>query len=185
VKKILLAAAASVTIGLAAPPADASIIAAFLDRTAVAGGFDYTYGATLSQDEQLDVSVSPVFFTLYDFGSTTLDGTTGTLSTNWSLALNANQPTPAAGTAPNNNPAIGDVRATYSGPVITGPTLGTDLNNLGTFTLFTRLTGPFVIVPQGQDAQLQKFAPGSPSDDTQTANLAAVAMPTPAVVPVP
>jgi hypothetical protein len=180
-QKILLAgvAAVSFAIGLASPSADASIITALVSRTAVAGGLDYTYGATLSQDQQLDPTVSPVFFTLYDFGPTTLDGTTGALSTNWSFALNANQPTPATGTAPHNNPATDDVRATYSGPSTTGPSLGTGLSNLGTFTLFTTLTGPFAIVPLDQDAQLQKFAPGSPTDDTQTANLAAVAVPTP------
>src|SRR4029077_20769463 len=96
-QKILLAGAAAVSfaVGLASPPADASIITSLVSRTAVAGGFDYTYGATLSQDQQLDPSVSPVFFTVYDFGTTTLDGTTGALSTNWSFALNANQPTPA------------------------------------------------------------------------------------------
>jgi hypothetical protein len=186
-QKILLAgvAAVSFAIGLASPSADASIITALVSRTAVAGGFDYTYGATLSQDQRLDVSVSPVFFTVYDFGATTLDGTTGALSTNWNFALNANQPTSATGTAPHNNPAIDDVRATYSGPGITGPSLGTGLNNLGTFTLFTTLTGPFAIVPLDQDAQLQKFAPGAPTDDTQTANLAAVAVPTLAIVPEP
>jgi hypothetical protein len=48
-QKILLAgvAAVSFAIGLAPPPADASIITALVSRTAVAGGFDYTYGATL------------------------------------------------------------------------------------------------------------------------------------------
>jgi hypothetical protein len=165
--------------------AHASVILDLDSRTAVTGGFDYVYSVTLSQDEQLDPSVQPVFFTLYDFGPAMLIATTGMMSTNWSFALNTNQSTPAEGVIPDNVSSFADVRATYTGPDVLPTSVGTGLDNLGTFTLFTAFTGPFAIFNNDQDAQLEKFAPGTPTNDTETSNLAAVAIPTAAHVPEP
>jgi hypothetical protein len=146
----------------------------------VAGGFDYTYNATLSGDEQLDPTVSADFFTIYDFGQATLAGTTGFLaSAGWSSLLNTNIATPAQAETPNNVSSIDDVRFTYTGAAITGSFLDKGAaGNLGTFTLFTTNTGPEAIFLNDQDAQLQKYAPGTVTNDTTDANIASVAVPT-------
>lgn len=185
-KRLLTGATAACV--LAATPlvgAHASVILSLVSEAPTTGGYDYTYGATLSQDEQLDTSVQPVFFTIYDFGTAALQGTTGTLSSDWTFQLDTPQLTPAEGTAPNNNTSIDAIRATYSGPVETGPDLGTGQDNLGTFTLFTTVSGSYSIENNVQDAQLEKYAPGSSANDTPTSNLAALAIPTPAPVPEP
>lgn len=166
-------------------PAHASVILDLNSRTAVAGGFDYVYSVTLSQDEQLDPSVQPVFFTLYDFGPASLVATSGKMSTDWSFALNTKETTSAEGVVPNNVASFADVRATYTGPDVKPTSVGTGMDNLGTFTLFTAFTGPFAIFNNDQDAQLEKFAPNTPTDDTATSNLAAVGIPSAAHAPEP
>jgi hypothetical protein len=118
------------------------------------------------------------FFTIYDFGPATLVSSMGTgtfASSNWSFLLNSNLTTTAEGITPSNDPTVADVRATYSGPVVTGS--GT-IGNLGTFTLFTTYTGPFAVQNNKQDAQAVKYAPGEPTNDTPVSNLAAIATPT-------
>jgi hypothetical protein len=163
---------------IATTAAKASVLVSMTSRTAVTGGFDYTYQASLSPDQQLNTAVQPNFFTIYDFGPATLVSSMGTgtfAGSNWSFLLNSNLTTAAEGVTPNNDPNIADVRATYSGPVVTGS--GT-VGNLGTFTLFTTDTGPFAIQNDKQDAQAVKFAPGEPTNDTPVSNLAAIATPT-------
>jgi hypothetical protein len=172
---------------LAATAANASVLVSFTNRTAVTGGFDYTYMASLSPDQQLNTAIQPNFFTIYDFGPATLVSSMGTgtfAGSDWSFQLNSNLSTAAEGVTPSNDPTIADVRATYSGPVMAGS--GT-IGNLGTFTLFTTFTGPFAIQNDKQDAQAGKFAPGTPTNNTPVSNLAAVAVPTflPVTVPVP
>jgi hypothetical protein len=185
-----LTAAATLLAAFAAcpAPAQASIILA-LDGSpkAVAGGFDYTYDATLSVDQQLNTSTGIAnFFTLYDFGATSLVGTTGNLSNGWSFATDLNETSPAQAENPNNNPLIDDVRATYTGAgIITGASLGGGVGDLGTFTLFTTANGPAVIKLNDQDAQLLKYAPGEPTNDTVVSNIAAVALPSSLSVPEP
>ena len=64
--------------------------------------------------------------------------------------------------------------------------LGNGQDNLGTVTFFTTYTGAYQIFNNDQDAQLEKYAPGTPTNDTITSNLAAVAIPTqPSPVPEP
>ena len=160
-------------------PASASIIISLVGNpVAVTGGFDYTYQVTLSVDEQLDPTKNANFFSLYDFGASTLVADNLKNAANWTFALNANLIHSAQATIPNNDPNIFDVRATYTGANILGTSLSSSSGNLGTFTLFTTNTGPTVIVNNNQDAQLDKLAPGNPTNDTITSNLAAVAVPT-------
>ena len=141
-------------------------------------GYDYTYQATLSVDEQLDPKVSPVFFTLYDFGEGKLVNTTGALSAAaWSFTLGMNQTSPAQAITPNNQAGIADVRASYTGPELLPTSLGSGTGNLGTFTLFTKYTGPFQVIANNQDAQLEKYVPGNATNDTVTSNVASVAVP--------
>ncbi len=166
---------------VATAPAQASIIVSLVGNpVSVAGGFDYTYSATLSADEELDPKVSADFFTVYDFGAATLTGTTGFLgNANWSSLLNANLTSYAQAENPNNISSIDDVRFTYTGAAITGAFLNKGAaGNLGTFTLFTTNTGPLALFLNDQDAQLQKYAPGSATNDTTDANIASVAVPT-------
>ena len=166
---------------ITAVPAQASIIVSLVGNpVAVAGGFDYTYDATLSGDEQLDPKVSADFFTVYDFGKATLAGTTGFLANaGWSSLLNTNITNPAQAESPNNISSIDDVRFTYTGAAITGTFLNKGAaGNLGTFTLFTTNTGPEALFLNDQDAQLQKYAPGTATNDTTDANIASVAVPT-------
>ncbi len=171
---------------LSAAPAQASILVSLLGSpTATDGGFNYTYGATLAQDQQLDTSVQPVFFTVYDFGQATLGARTGLIASNFTFALNANQSVAANAVLPNNNPSISDVRATYAGPVVTGTGIGTATSNLGTFTLFTTFTGPYAVQQNAQDAQLEKYSPGSPTNDAPASNISAIAIPTISTVPEP
>ena len=75
--KLLCTAAIGLALSAAAAPAEASIIISLVGNPTAAtvigqSGFDYTYSATLSSDEELDKSVNPVFFTVYDFGAATL-----------------------------------------------------------------------------------------------------------------
>jgi hypothetical protein len=178
--KRLIAVALSSCCALSLTPlAHASIILNLMGSSPVAvpGGYDYIYQATLSQDEQMDTSVQPVFFTIYGFGNATLVSNNLLTPSNWSFQLNVHQTTFAEGVTPSNT-AFDDVRATYSGPVVSGLAPGTSIGNLGTFTLFTTDTGPYAIFNNDQDAQLEKYAPGSPTNDTPTSNLAAIAIPT-------
>jgi hypothetical protein len=186
-KKLLGLAAFGLLACSAAAPAKASIILSLVGNpAAVAGGFDYTYSATLSSDEELDPSVSADFFTLYDFGAGTLVGTTGDLAkSGWSFTLNTNETTSAQAETPNNNPSIFDVRATYTGSALLGNSLSNSSGNLGTFTLFTTNTGPEAVFLNDQDAQLQKYAPGTVTNDTTDANIASVAVPENGRSPVP
>jgi hypothetical protein len=185
-RKYLLTAAIGLGVAASAMPAHASIIVSLVGnpvKATVGGvsGFDYTYTATLSVDEELNASVSPVFFTIYDFGNGTLVKETGDLLTTsgWAYTLNSNFTTYAMHELPNNNASIDDVRVTYTGKtVINGTALGGQSGNLGTFTLFTTSTGPYAIFNYDQDAQLQKYAPGSPTDGTEASNIDSVAVPT-------
>ena len=166
-------------VALSAVPAQASIIVSLIGSpTAVTGGTNYTYGATLSADEQMDTNIQPVFFTLYDFGPATLGARTGLVGSNFAFTLNVNQPISAQAVVPSNNPSIADVRATYTGGVVNGTTLGSTPSNLGTFTLFTTYTGPFAVKNDGQDAQLEKYAPGLPTNDAPASNVSAITIPT-------
>lgn len=179
-RKLLLGAVFGLGTAAAVFPANASIILSLLGNpVAVTGGFDYTYTATLSADEQLDKSVQPVFFTLYDFGASKLVTDTGDLAAAgaWAFTLNVNQTTSAQAVSPNNT-SLFDVRANYNGPQLLGSSLSNTQGNLGTFTLFTTSTGPYAIFNNNQDAQLEKLATGSPTNDTPTSNIAAVAVPT-------
>ncbi len=180
-RKLLLAAAAVMSTAAYAMPANASIILSLVGNpVAVTGGYDYTYSATLSSDEQLSPTTSPVFFSLYDFGAASLVGETGDLSTanGWSYSLNTNLTTYAQAVLPNNNATIADVRGTYTGANINGTALGGTTGDLGTFTLFTKSTGPFAIFANNQDAQLEKYAPGSATNNTLASNINSVAVPT-------
>ncbi len=178
-KKLLGLAACGLIACANVAPAKASIILSLIGNpVAVTGGFDYTYNATLSSDEELDPKVSADFFTLYDFGNTKLVGTTGDLSSGWSFLLNSNLTSPAQAETPNNNASIADVRGTYTGPTLLGTSLSNTQGNLGTFTLFTTFTGPLSLFLNDQDAQLQKYAPGTATNDTTDANIASVAVPT-------
>ena len=187
IRSFIIAATAMAGIAaLSAAPAQASILVSLIGSpTATAGGFNYTYGATLAQDQQLDTNIQNVFFTVYDFGQATLGARTGLIGSNFNFALNANQSVAANAVVPNNNPNISDVRASYAGAVVTGVGLGTAVNNLGTFTLFTTFTGPFAIQQNAQDAQLEKYAPGSPTNDAPASNISAIAIPTISNVPEP
>ena len=184
-RKYLMAAAVGFGSLASAFPAQASIILSSLGTpVAVTSGgavkgYDYTYNVTLSSDEQLDTSVQPVFFTLYDFGAATFEGATGDLATAgaWSHVLNKNQTTYAQGVLPNNT-SLDDVRFSYSGPQLLGTSLANTQGNLGTFTLFTTSTGPYAIFNDNQDAQLEKLAPGTPTNDTDASNIDSVAVPT-------
>ena len=114
-RKYLLTAAIGLGFVTSAIPAHASIILSLQGNpVAVTGGYDYTYTATLSSDEQLDKSVQPVFFTLYDFGAASLIGATGDLAATgaWAFTLNQNLTTYAQAVSPNNT-SFDDVRATY------------------------------------------------------------------------
>jgi len=183
---IIAATAMAGVAALSAAPAQASILVSLINPpTATAGGFNYTYGATLAQDQQLDTSIQSVFFTVYDFGQATLGARTGLIASNFTFALNVNQFIAANAVVPNNNPNIADVRASYAGLVVTGAQLGTAVNNLGTFTLFTTFTGPFAVQQNAQDAQLEKYAPGSPTDRAPASNISAIAIPTISTVPEP
>ncbi len=184
-RKFLLTAAIGLGSIASALPAHASIILSLVGNPVAAtvggaSGFDYTYSATLSSDEQLNPSTSAVFFTLYDFGGGNLISETGDLTTahGWSYALNQNFTTYAQAELPNNNASIADVRATYTGSTLNGASLGGQSGDLGTFTLFTKSTGPFAIFADDQDAQLQKYAPGTATDDTEASNIDSVAVPT-------
>ena len=184
-RQILLTSAIGLGLAASALPAHASIILSLVGNPVAATvggsvGFDYTYTATLSSNEQLNPTTSPVFFTLYDFGQGTLVKETGDLASanGWSYTLNQNFTSYAQAELPNNNAAIDDVRATYNGATLTGSTLGGQSGDLGTFTLFTRNTGAFAIVNDNQDAQLQKYAPGTATDDTEASNIDSVAVPT-------
>ncbi len=179
-RRLLFGAIFGLSTAAAVAPANASIILSLVGNpVAVSGGYDYTYNATLSVDEQLDKSVQPVFFTLYDFGAGTLVGTTGDLATAgaWAFTLNKNQTTYAQAVSPNNT-SLFDVRANYNGPQLLGSSLAPTQGNLGTFTLFTTSTGPFAIFNNNQDAQLEKLAPGSATNDTDASNIDSVAVPT-------
>ncbi len=178
---------AAATLGICAftLPANADIIVSLVGNpVAVAGGFDYTYNATLSVDEQLDPSVQPVFFTLYDFGAATFVGDTGFLATKsgttaeWTYTLDKNQTTYAQATTPNNSSGIADVRVTYSGPQELPTSLTGGVGNLGTFTLFTTYTGAYHVFNNNQDAQLEKYAPSSGTNDSDSSNINSVAVPT-------
>ena len=160
-------------------PAQASIIVSLVGNpVAVTGGFDYTYSATLSSDEQINPSTSPVFFTLYDFGVGKLVSDNLVNASGWTFGLNKNLTTYAQAEAPNNKANIDDVRATYTGATTNGASLGGQAGDLGTFTLFTTSTGPYAIFADDQDAQLQKYAPGTPTDNTEASNIDSVAVPT-------
>ena len=67
--KLLCTAAIGLAFSAAASPADASILASLVGNPVAAtvggqSGFEYTYNATLSSDEELDKTVNPVFFTI-------------------------------------------------------------------------------------------------------------------------
>ena len=168
-------------------PARASVIVSLSSTTAVTGGTDYIYQVTLSQDEQLNTSVQQAFFDLYDFGAAKLVSETGDLANgDWTFSnpyLTAAQY--AEGVNPVNNPAIADLRFVYSGPIVTGPNLGTAAGNLGTFTVFTTSTGGYSVHNNAQDAQLAKYAPGDSSNNTPSSNIDAIATPNAPVVPEP
>jgi hypothetical protein len=187
-KTILFAGAAIFCASLAAVPARASIIVTLENTTAANGGMDYTYAVTLSQDEQLNNSVQQAFFDIYNFGAASLVSETGDMNSgSWAFS-NVIVPSSsyAEGTTPADNKNTLDIRFVYSGPVVTGPSLGTADGNLGTFTVFTTYTGSYSVHNNVQDAQLVKFAPGQVSNNTPTSNLAAAATPdAPAAVPEP
>ncbi len=178
-RKYLMAAAIGLGSVASAVPAQASIIISLVGNpVTVTGGFDYTYNATLSSDEQMSPSTSAVFFTLYDFGAGSLVANNLVNASGWSFALNTNFTTYAQAELPNNNASIDDVRATYTGAATNGTTLGGLAGDLGTFTLFTASTGPYAIFADDQDAQLQKYSPGSPTNNTEASNIDSVAVPT-------
>jgi hypothetical protein len=177
-----------ITLGLSAlcaaafaHPARADIIISLVGNpVAVTGGMDYTYSATLSSTEQLDTSVQPVFFSLYDFGAATFVNDTGLLASSkaWSFQTNVFLTSYAQAVAPSNNPNVMDVRVSYNGPVFL-PTQLPNANpgNLGTFTLFTKDTGPYQVFQNDQDAQLEKYAPGQATNDSLSSNINALAEP--------
>ncbi len=182
-RKLLFGAVSSLCFAASAGSAHASIIVSLVGNPVAAtvggqSGFDYTYNATLSVDEQLDTTVNSVFFTIYDFGAAKLNGSTGDIASNWAFTLNQNFTTYAQAELPNNSAAIFDVRAIYSGPNLLGSNLPATQGNLGTFTLFTINQGPYAIYNDNQDAQLEKLAPNSPTNDTEASNISAVAVPT-------
>ena len=178
-RKYLMAAAVGLGFAASALPAHASIIVSLVGNpVAVTGGFDYVYSATLSSDEQINPATSAVFFSLYDFGQGTLVSDNLTNASSRVFTLNQNFTTYAQAELPNNNAAIDDVRATYTGAAVNGTALGGATGDLGTFTLFTTSTGPFAIFADDQDAQLQKYAPGSPTNNTEASNIDSVAVPT-------
>ncbi len=178
-RNYLMAAAIGLGFVASAAPAQASIIISLVGNpVAVTGGFDYTYSATLSSDEEINPSTSAVFFTLYDFGAGSLKSDNLVNAGSWTFALNKNLTTYAQAEAPNNNASIDDVRATYTGATTNGAALGGQAGDLGTFTLFTKSTGPYAIFADDQDAQLQKYAPGTATNDTEASNIDSVAVPT-------
>ena len=186
-KTAFLAAAALIGVAATGAPAQASVIVTLVSATSVTGGIDYTYGVTLSQDEQLNNSVQQSFFDLYDFGLGKLVGATGDMGNgDWTFNnayLTSSQY--AEGVKPNNNPAIADLQFIYSGPILTGPSLGTASGNLGTFTVFTTSTGGYTIHNNVQDAQLAKYAPDEAGNNTPASNIDAAATPNAPAVPEP
>ncbi len=178
-RNYLLAAAIGLGFVASAVPAQASIIISLVGNpVAVTGGFDYVYSATLSSDEQINPATSSVFFSLYDFGKGSLVADNLVNASSWTFALNSNLTTYAQAELPNNNASIADVRATYTGAAVNGTALGAQSGDLGTFTLFTTSTGPFAIFNDDQDAQLQKYSPGTPTNNTEASNIDSVAVPT-------
>lgn len=171
--------AATLAAGLcAAVPARASIIVSLVSATADGTGADYTYQATLSQDQRLDPAAGNVFFTIYDFGHATWLGATGLLAGGgWSFSnFFATAADYAQGILPSNG-GFEDVRFTYSGAVVRGPDLGNASGNLGTFTLYTSASADSVLRSNNQDGQAIKNAAGTPGDGTPVSNLASVSVP--------
>jgi hypothetical protein len=170
--------AACLLVIAASAPANASLIVTLVSATPVSGGTDYTYNLTLSSDEQLDPSVSPVFFTLYDFGQATMVGETGFLANGeWSFVCDQIFTTYAMATQPNANPGLDGMRAIFNGPETLPTSFGTNEGNLGTFTIFTTATDGYSAVPYDQDAQLEKYTSDPGTNDTPTSNLSTVDVP--------
>lgn len=163
-KRTLLGAALALSF---AGAAQADIIPTFVSTTAVAGGFDWTYRAIVSQDERADAGN---FFTLYDFV-----GFTGITSAAAGFAGSSALvgPTPA-GVLPPDNPTIANVTFTRTGATITGP------SDLGLFTIRSTVgtagTGTFT-------AQATRST--GPQAGTPIANIGLNSITLPGVTPVP
>ncbi len=126
---------AALTLVALATAANASIIVT-LDSgpTAVAGGYNYVYGADLGQDESLNpfattgatcpgpnhtqIQCNPTgtFFTVYDIGGFL---SAGTSTPNWSYTTQLIGVTPSTILGPSfDNPSLMNVTFFYSGPIV-------------------------------------------------------------------
>jgi hypothetical protein len=133
------------------------------------GGFNFTYQAVLSGQQDIDTSINPGFGTVYDFGP--VKGTitaTGLLASAFTFSTNLMN-TPAMGTVPTDNPTLLNVRFTDTSTDIAANT------SLGTFTVDSPL-GPNTDLVSF-DGQSTKDVPGIPGDDTPIGNIGMTAAP--------
>lgn len=156
-RNVLLASAA--TLALAASPAGASIIPAFVGASLGGDGlYDYTYTAELSADQEIDVGAS---LTIHNFGTgATLDSASGFLASGFAFSTSGADVT---FTCTSCSEADGLLSSTFTLDSAIGPN-----TQSGTF-----------------DAAAFKNAPGAPLDETATFNGGFVAVPSATAVPEP
>jgi hypothetical protein len=95
----------------------------------VAGGFLYTYSATLTDQQIVDTAIAPAFGTVYDFGP--IIGSispTGLLATDFTFSTNLTDK-PAFQTSPTDNATLTNIRFTDSSTDISANSF------LGTFSV--------------------------------------------------
>src|SRR5262245_4505098 len=117
-------------IALGGGVARADISANFLSSTTVVGGSDWTYQVTLDAIQHVDNTTFPNFVTVYDFGPSTFQGSTGSL-VGWLPSSNLTD-TAAFETTPTDNSTLANFRLTAPpNTIINLPGI------LGTFTLLS------------------------------------------------
>ena len=153
-----------------AAPARADIIVTFVSVVPVAGGFTWTYDATLGPNEETQETdlggPFPTLFTLYDL-SGLVPGSETQPSSSWTPSEQLTGVTPpGVSPIPPDDPTVLNITWSYGGTpsVIDDGTTSTDL---GLFTFKSTFGGTSSLIAFSQEAT--KNNPGKPDDDTQIA----------------
>jgi hypothetical protein len=156
-----------------ASPARANIIPVLDSITAVAGGYDWTYSASLDGTQDIETAISPGFFTLYDIGPVSVVGTTGLLSSDFTYSQLLTD-TPAKQTSPVDSASVLNLRFIDSGTDIAAN------SSLGTFTIFSR-SGTARLT--NYDGQAVLVSSDATADDTINGDIGHISAPNPTPLP--
>lgn len=146
-RRILLPALLSIGT-LFAVSSQAAIITQLNSVTPVVGGYDWTYGVTLTGGEEINTGINSAFGTVYDFGPVIGPiRATGFLGRDFTFTTTSLFETPAFSTHPGDNTSTQDIRFTAPSG---GYTTGGGPIMLGTFTAESRFGALILSAYDGQ-----------------------------------